>query len=77
MWLFKRKVKRSEWMQGLLECEELHQKGARHVKVPGVSSYLYLGNETAYFCVNLKNHQRVSGYMAYIDHYEKYFKINL
>ena len=27
MWLFKRKVKRSEWMQGLLDAEELFNDG--------------------------------------------------
>ena len=29
MWLFKRKVKRSEWMQGLLDAEELFNDGWR------------------------------------------------
>lgn len=75
--LFKSKYKKSEWMQGFLECEEAYKKGMRQITTRAVEYHLWIGTENGNFVIGVdinKNLEKVKGYLDYINYFENNLK---
>lgn len=71
--LFKKKYKRSEWFEGLLEAEKLFQDG--YVYDRSTSNYLYF-QKLPYNTIGIPNKgMRAIGVMDYLNHREEYKNI--
>lgn len=75
---FKRKYKKSQWFEGLLECEALYKAGSRVIKDEPLEtcSHLWLSyGEHGRIGMDVgQNYWRVCGFLGYIDHFENNLK---
>lgn len=78
--IFKKKYTRSEWMEGLLEAEQLIQKGFSYHKNDGCHIW-FINRDKLDFCYNqgftsttigvpVARTQRCVGVMDYLEHIE-------
>lgn len=72
MWLKKKKIKRSDWFEGLLKAESLIQQGYELVESEYGQCDHYWFKKGVYFTVTSYAHRE--GIEDYIDFYEKYLK---
>ena len=71
--VFKRKYKRSQWMEGLLECENLLQEGYEYLKNDGVHVW-FDHKDVIKFAIPVRQIQRCIGIMDYLQYYENNLK---
>ena len=75
---FKCKYKKSEWFEGLLECEALYKAGNRMVEQESqeTCSHLWLTyGDSGKIGINVgQNYWRVVGFLDYIDHFKNNLK---
>jgi hypothetical protein len=71
--IFKRKYKRSDWMEGLLECEQLINEGYRVGNLSFAHQWFIL-DARAQVGIPLDNCDRIQGVIDYIHHYENKLK---
>lgn len=70
--IFKRKYKRSQWMEGLLECEQMIKSGYRIDNLSFAHQWFVL--DDSHIGIPLDNQERIQGVVDYIYHYENNLK---
>jgi len=73
---FKRKYKKSQWFEGLLECEAEYKSGGRYIEPKESTEWVWLSfGESGKVGVNInQNYQRAKGYLDYINYFNEKLK---
>jgi len=73
-----KKYKRSEWFEGLLECEVEYKSGGRFIKPKegAIMEWVWLSyGKSGQIGVNInQNYQRAKGYLDYINYFNEKLK---